>query len=441
MFPQKGSVVYFMPWLFRNRILKGSLTLTGPAGFAETFSGSGPGPTVTIHVSDPNLDWKLLLNPELRFAEAYMDGSIEVVDGELRDLLMLLRLNRAHLKRGPTLAPRNRLSRALRRFHQNNALWRARRNAAVHYDLGNDFFRLFLDEDLQYSCAYFPRGDETLEQAQQAKKRYIAAKLRVKDGQRVLEIGCGWGGLALYLAQIADVEVLGITLAEEQLKVASARAEAAGLANRVRFELRDYRRVDDKFDRIVSIGMLEHVGAPKLSEYFRVVRDCLTSSGVALVHSIMAMEPPGMGISSPFTRKYIFPGAYTPAISETLTAIEHASLYLLDCEVWRKHYAYTIREWSRRFAANREAVKALYDERFCRIWEFYLAGAETAFLADTLAVMQLQIGREWDAVPLTRDYVATETEQLKAREIEAGRRDGFIRSAATARHRPAATPR
>ncbi len=428
-----------MPRLFRKRICKGSLTLTGPGGFAETFSGSGPGPTVTIHVSDPSLDWKLLLNPELRFVEAYMDGAIEVVDGELRDLLILLRLNRANLERGPALALWNQLFRALRRFHQNNTLWRARGNAAAHYDLGNDLYRLFLDEDLQYSCAYFPRGDETLEQAQQAKKRHIAAKLRVRDGQRVLDIGCGWGGLALYLAQIADVEVLGITLAEEQLKVARERAEAAGLANRVRFELRDYRCVDGKFDRVVSIAMLEAVGAPKLDEYFRVVRDRLTSGGVALVHSIMTMEPPG--ITSPFTRKYIFPGSYCPAISETLTAIEHADLWLLDCEVWRKHYAYTIREWSRRFAANREAAKALYDERFCRMWEFYLAGGETAALVSTLAVMQLQIGRERDAVPLARDYLATETEQLKAREIEAGRRGGLIPPAATARSRLAAIPR
>lgn len=416
----------FMPWLFRNRIHKGSLSLTGPAGFAETFSGSEPGPTVTIHVSDPSLDWKLLFNPELRFAESYMEGVIEVVDGELRDLLMLLRLNQAHLKRGPAMAYWSRLFRALRRFHQNNTLWRARHNAAVHYDLGSDFYRLFLDEDLQYSCAYFPGGDETLERAQQAKKRYLAAKLRVKDGQRILEIGCGWGGFALYLAQLLDVEVLGITLSEEQLTVARDRAEAAGLTNRVRFELRDYRRVDGKFDRIVSVGMLEAVGAPRLDKYFRVLCDRLTSTGVALVHSIMAMEPPG--ITSPFTRKYIFPGGYTPAISETLTAIEHAGLWLLDCEIWREHYAYTIREWSRRFAANREAAKALYDERFCRMWEFYLAGAETAFLADTLAVMHLQIGRERNAVPLTRDYIATETEQLKAREIEAARPGGIIRA-------------
>ncbi len=412
----------FMPLLFRNLIGKGSLTLMGPAGFAETFSGSEPGPEVTIQVSDPSLDWKLFLNPELRFAEAYMDGVIEVVDGKLVDLLMLLRLNRAHLERGPILAHWNRLFRALRRFQQNNGLWRARRNAAAHYELGNDHYRLFLDEDLQYSCAYFPRGDETLEEAQHAKKRYIATKLRPKDGQRVLDIGCGWGGFALYLAQIADVEVLGITLAGEQLKVARERAEAAGLAHRVRFELCDYRCVDGEFDRIVSVGMLEHVGAPKLSTYFRTVRDHLATDGVALVHSIMAMEPPGF--TGPFTRKYIFPGGYSPAISETLAAVEHAGLWLLDCEVWRKHYAYTIREWSRRFAAKREAAKALYDERFCRMWEFYLAGAEAAFHADTLAVMQLQIGRERDAVPLTRDYLATELEQWKAREIEAERRRG-----------------
>ena len=421
-----------LPWILRERILQGSLTLTGPAGFEETFSGSQPGPRVALHISDPSFDWKLLLDPELRFAEAYMDGAIEVVEGELRDLLMLLRMNSAHLRQGPALAFWGKLLQSLRRFHQNNTNWRARRNARGHYDLGNDLYRLFLDEDLQYSCAYFPRGDETLEEAQLAKKRHIAAKLQLKDGQRVLDIGCGWGGLALYLAQIADVEVLGITLAEEQLKVARERAEAAGLVNRVRFELRDYRHVDGNFDRIVSVGMLEHVGAAKLNNYFRIVRDRLTSGGVALVHSIVALEPPG--ITSPFTRKYIFPGGYSPALSETLTAIEHADLWLLDCEVWRKHYAYTIREWFRRFTANREAAEALYDERFCRMWEFYLAGAETAFLADTLAVMQLQIGRKPDAVPLTRDYLVTEMEQLKAREIEVGRCARLIRSTATERH-------
>jgi cyclopropane-fatty-acyl-phospholipid synthase len=380
---------------------------------------------VTIHLSDPNIGWKILLNPELRFAEAYMDGTIEVVEGNLRDLLMLLRLNRTHIDSGSVIALFNRLFRALRRFHQNNTLLNARRNAAHHYDLGNDLYRLFLDEDMQYSCAYFETGDETLEQAQLAKKRHIAAKLRLKPGQRVLDIGCGWGGMAMYLAQVADVEVLGVTLAAEQLKLARERAEAAGLASRVHFELQDYRKVQGQFDRIVSVGMMEHVGAPMLGTYFARIRDLLAPDGVALIHSIMIMEPPG--ITSPFTRKYIFPGAYPPSLSETFAAVERSRLWLLDCEVWRKHYAFTLKEWSRRFAACRNAAKALYDERFCRMWEFYLAGAETAFLADTLAVMQLQLGRERDAVPITRDYLVAETNQLHTREaqIAAGWSDGY----------------
>jgi cyclopropane-fatty-acyl-phospholipid synthase len=376
MWQPKGSDMRIMPRLFRNRIRKGSLTLTGPHGFAETFRGSDPGPTVAIHASDPGLDWKFLINPELRFAEAYMDGVIQVIEGNLRDLLMLLRLNYKHLERGSALALWNRLFRAMRRFHQHNSIWRARHNAAAHYDIGNDLYRLFLDG--------------------------------------VLDIGCGWGGMALYLAQVADVEVLGVTLAEEQLKLARERAEALGLSDRVRFELQDYRNVEGSFDRIVSVGMLEHVGAGNLRTYFAGVGQRLTSGGVALIHSITAMEPPGF--CSPFARKYIFPGGYSPAVSETLAAIEHANLWLLDCEVWRKHYAYTIREWSRRFAANRDAAKALYDERFCRMWEFYLAGAETAFLADTSAVMQLQLGHERDAAPLSRDYMAAETERLQERE-------------------------
>jgi cyclopropane-fatty-acyl-phospholipid synthase len=418
----------FLPRLFRNRIRKGSLTLRGPHGFTETFCGPESGPTVTIQITDPGLDWKFLIHPQLRFAEAYMDGAIQVVEGDLRDLMMLLRLNHEHLGRGPALAFWNRLSRALRPFHQNNTLRRARRNAAAHYNIGNGLYRLFLDADLQYSCAYFSgagnprdddyRGNDTLEQAQLAKKRHIAAKLLLKPGQRVLDIGCGWGGMALYLAQVADVEVLGITLAKEQLGLARERAEALGLSDRVRFELQDYRNVDGKFDRVVSVGMLEHVGAARLRNYFACVSQRLAADGVALIHSITAMEP--SGISGSFTRKYIFPGSHAPAPSETVSAIERAHLWLLDCEIWRKHYAYTLREWARRFAANREAAKALHDERFCRMWELYLTGAEAAFLADTLAVMQLQIGHDRDAAPLTRDYMAAATERLKARETELG---------------------
>jgi cyclopropane-fatty-acyl-phospholipid synthase len=329
---------------------------------------------------------------------------------------MLLRLNRAYLETGLALALWNQLSRVRRRFPQNNTVLRSRRNVAAHYDLGNDLYRLFLDTDLQYTCAYFPEGNETLEQAQLAKKRHIAAKLMLQPGQRVLELGCGWGGMALYLARVADVEVVAVNLSEEQVNLARERAEAAGLADRVRFELCDYRDIDGIFDRVFSVGILEHVGADNLRAYFASVSQRLAPGGVAIAHSITAMEPPG--ISSPFTQKYIFPGSYTPAISETLAAIEKAGLWLLDCEVWRKHYAYTLREWSRRFAANRETAKALYDERFCRMWEFYLAGAETAFLADSLAVMQLQFGRERDAVPLSRDYLAAETARLRRREME-----------------------
>jgi len=418
MWPLQGSVMHFMPRLFRNRIRKGSLTLTGPHGFAETFSGSAPGPTATIHVSDPSLDWKMLINPELRFAEAYMDGVIDIVEGELRDLLMFMWLNRAKIQRGPVLAFWQRLFRAVRRFHQNNTVQRSRHNAAAHYDLGNDLYRLFLDADLQYTCAYFPNGDETLEQAQIAKKRHIAAKLRLQPGQRVLELGCGWGGMALYLAQVADVEVLAVNVAEQQVKLAQERAEAAGLADRVRFELCDYRDVDGVFDRVFSVGILEHVGADNLQTHFTCVGERLAPGGVALAHSITAMEPPHL--TSPFTAKYIFPGGYSPSMSETLAAIEQSGLWLLDCEVWRKHYAYTVREWARRFAANRDAAKAMYDERFCRMWEFYLAGAETAFLADTLAVMQLQLGHQRDAVPLSRDYMAAETGRLREKEAALG---------------------
>jgi cyclopropane-fatty-acyl-phospholipid synthase len=413
-----GKPGEFMRRLFRGRIKQGTLTITEPSGFSETFAGAEPGPVAAISVLDPHLGWKILLNPELRFAEAYMDGAIEVAQGSLRDLLLLLRLNQRRLESGPVLAAWNRMFMALRRFHQNNPLARARANAEAHYDLGNDLYKLFLDQDMQYSCAYYPNGDETLEQAQLAKKRHIAAKLKLADGQRILEIGCGWGGLALYLAQVADVEVVGITLAREQLKLATERAEAAGLAGRVRFELMDYRQVSGTFDRVVSIAMLEAVGAPRLEEYFKTVGANLAPGGVAMVHSIMTKAPPG--ITGPFTRKYIFPGGYSPAMSETLSAIERSGLWLLDCEIWRKHYAYTLREWSRRFAKNREAAKELYDERFCRMWEFYLAGAETAFLADTLAVMHLQLGHEPDGLPLTRDYLAAETDRLRAKEAQAG---------------------
>jgi cyclopropane-fatty-acyl-phospholipid synthase len=407
----------FLPLLLRRVIHAGTLTLIGPDGGSESFGGAAPGPSVTIRITDPALDRKLLVNPELRFAEAYMNGGLEIAPEDLRDVLRLFKLNKAHLNRTPTQAIFRRFAQVVKRIARNNPL-RSRRNAAAHYDIGNDLYRLFLDADMQYSCAYFPKGDETLEQAQLAKKRHIAAKLLLKPGQRVLDIGCGWGGMALYLAQVADVEVLGVTLAEEQLGLARERAAGLGLSDRVRFELQDYRSVDRTFDRIVSVGMLEHVGATDLGVYFNTVRDRLAPDGVALIHSIMRNS--ASGVTSPFTAKYIFPGGYIPAVSETVAAVENSRLWLLDCEIWRKHYGFTIKEWAKRFAANRDRARAMHDERFCRMWELYLAGAESSFRDGRMAVMHLQIGHDRDAAPLSRDYMAAETERLKARETALG---------------------
>ena len=412
----------FLPILLHRVIRTGTLTLIGPDDETETFGGERPGPKLTIRITDPALDRKLLVNPELGLAEAYIDGGVEVAPEDLRDLLRLFRLNKARLNRTPAQALVRRIARLVKRIARNTPL-RARRNVAHHYDIGNALYRLFLDEDMQYSCAYFPTGNETLEEAQLAKKRHIAAKLMLRPGQKVLDIGCGWGGMALYLARVADVEVLGITLAEEQLKLARERAEAAGLGHRVRFKLMDYRHLDERFDRIVSVGMFEHVGASNFATYFSVVRDLLAPDGIALIHSIMRMGAPG--VTSPFTAKYIFPGGYIPALSETLAAVETSRLWLLDCEIWRKHYGYTLAEWSRRFAANRDAAKALYDERFCRMWELYLAGAEASFMTGRMAVMHLQLGKERDAAPLNRDDVATESARLREAERH-GTPDGAV---------------
>jgi cyclopropane-fatty-acyl-phospholipid synthase len=399
-----------LPRLLRRVIHTGSLTLIGPDGTSETFDGATPGPSVTIRVNDPALDAKLLLNPELRFAEAYMDGGLEVAPEDLRDLLRLFKLNKTHFNRSPSQAIVRRVARVVKRVVRNNPL-RSRRNVRAHYDIGNELYRLFLDADLQYTCAYYPNGDETLEQAQLAKKRHIAAKLMLRPGQRVLELGCGWGGMALYLAQVADVEVVAVTLAEEQVRLARERAEAAGLSDRVRFELCDYRAIEGQFDRVFSVGILEHVGAASLGTYFDTVRERLAPGGVAMTHSIMRGS--ASGVTSPFIAKYIFPGGYIPALSETLAAVEKSRLWLLDCEIWRRHYATTIEEWARRFAANRDQAGAMYDERF-------LAGAESSFRDGRMAVMHLQLGHDRDAVPLSRDYLAAETERLRVREAEVG---------------------
>jgi len=416
----------FLPRIFRAAIKAGRLTLVGSDGSVETFGGEAPGPDLRIRITDPSLDWKIFLNPELKAAEAIMDGGLVIEEGSIHDFIRLFFVNKRQFDMTPNQIFWNSLSRRFRRLMQNNSIVRARQNVAHHYDLGNDFYRLWLDRDMNYSCGYFEPGVETLEDAQTAKKRHIAAKLDLRPGQRVLEIGCGWGGMALYLASIADVEVTGVTLAEEQLKVARARAEALGLADRVRFELIDYREVSGTFDRIVSIGMAEHVGIGYLNEYFLNVRDRMAPNGVALIHAITSKAPPG--ITGPFLRKYIFPGGYAPSLSETFGSIERSGLWTLDCEIWRLHYARTLSAWRARFEAARDQVVGAYDERFARMWEVYLSSCECAFEYGASCVFQIQLGRERDAVALTRDYIAAASQEIRARET--GKLDALADSTA-----------
>ena len=404
----------FLPALLKKVIRKGELTLVDPAGNSHVFGGQEPGPQVTLRVHHPSVDWKLFLNPELHAAEAYMDGHLDVDGGDIYSLLEIFFVNKRGFDKSPGQIFWNGVARKLRRIRQHNPVARSRGNVKHHYDIGNELYELFLDEDMQYSCGYFPGGDETLEEAQRLKKRHLAAKLLVEDGQRILDIGCGWGGLAIYLASIADVEVTGVTLSEEQLKLARRRAEAAGVADRVNFELRDYRHVTETFDRVISVGMLEHVGSGHLGGYFLNVRDRLAPGGLAMIHSISTKSPPG--VTGPFLRKYIFPGGYSPSLSETTASIEKTGLWITDVETWRVHYGRTLQAWRERFTARRDEVAAMYDERFCRMWEFYLAACEGAFRHGSAMVFQIQLGRDRDSAPLHRDYIPEAEQAIATRE-------------------------
>ncbi|MGJ8570528.1 MAG: class I SAM-dependent methyltransferase [Hoeflea sp.] len=402
--------------LLDNAIKIGRLTMTDAKGAVHVFGGKEPGPEAAIRFTTRAAEWKIFLNPELNAAEAYMDGELVMDSGSIHDLIKVFYANKRHFDLSPSQIFWRGLSRKIRRFHQNNVLSRSRANVKAHYDIGEDLYKLFLDRDMQYSCAYFPDGTATIEEAQTLKKRHIAAKLDLKAGQQVLDIGCGWGGLALYLAHVADVEVLGVTLSERQLAVARRRADILGVSDRVKFELIDYREVQGTFDRIVSVGMLEHVGVQYLAPYFLTVRDRLADNGVALIHSISTKSPPG--VTGPFIRKYIFPGGYAPSLSETIVALEPTGLWLLDCEIWRCHYGYTLQHWRKRFLDNREAAVTIMGERFCRMWELYLSIAECVFLQGSSNVFQLQIGRERDGVPITRDYIGEEEARIAEGETE-----------------------
>ena len=388
--------------LLRPVVRYGTVQVIDADGRTHVFGG-GPGPTVTARLHDRRLGRDLFLNPRLRLGEAYMDGTFTVEDASIYDFLDCMARNIAD---APTtiLSPLlNGFGHAFRVFQQYNPIGRAQANAHHHYDLSKTLYDLFLDSDRQYSCAYFTAPDQPIDQAQAQKKRHIAAKLLLKPGQRVLDIGCGWGGLALYLAQECGVEVTGLTLATEQLEVARHRAAAAGMAERVKFELLDYRQVQGTYDRIVSVGMFEHVGIVHYQTFFRKLRDLLAPDGVALLHSIGRADGPGG--TNPWIRRYIFPGGYSPALSEVVPVVERTGLYITDIEILRLHYAETLKAWRTRFLANRDRVRELYDERFCRMWEFYLAASEIAFRYQGHIVFQAQLAKRVDAVPLTRDYI------------------------------------
>jgi cyclopropane-fatty-acyl-phospholipid synthase len=388
--------------VFERIVETGAVTVIDTRGKPHEF-GDGTGPRTVLRLKDRKLDWKLLVNPHLYFGEAYTDGDVVFEEGTLYDFLETVGRNASKVHR-PHKGPFARgVTQMRRRIHQHNPLRTARKNVAHHYDLNGKLYDLFLDKDRQYSCAYFGSGNDTLEVAQDSKKRHLAAKLLLKPGQTVLDIGSGWGGLALYLAQVAQVDVTGVTLSEEQFKRSNARAKAMKLNRRVRFHLRDYREDDGHYDRIVSVGMFEHVGAKHYGEFFEKVRQLLAEDGVFVLHSIGRMEPPGT--TNPWLRKYIFPGGYTPALSETLAAIENAGLWVTDIEILRLHYAETLKEWNRRFQANRAEVAKIYDESFCRMWEFYLQSCEISFRYFNQMVFQIQIAKRQDAVPLTRDYI------------------------------------
>ncbi len=393
---------------------RGTLTITDHRGRARTYGEATAGfPDVAIRFADARVPRDIVFSTDLGAGEAYMDGRLIVERGDILDLISLIRLNNPWEKGGTLDAPGalgERLNVIRGRIDRINWARRARRNVAHHYDLDDRLYELFLDSDRQYSCAYFTDPSNSLEQAQADKKAHIAAKLALGPKQRVLDIGCGWGGLAIYLCQKADVDVLGITLSEEQLKVARARAAAAGLAERVRFELIDYRHITGSFDRIVSVGMFEHVGPTHYDEFFRVCRNLLTEDGVALIHTIGRLGRPG--ITDAWTAKYIFPGGYCPALSEIVTASEK-SLICTDVETLRRHYAWTLRHWYARVTAQRTAIEALYDARFFRMWQFYLAGSIAAFEGGSLCNYQLQFARNRDALPYTRDYMGKAEAALK----------------------------
>ena len=399
--------------LFLSRLVRqGTLSVTDSRGNRKMY-GSGV-PRAAIRLADRKAGRELLRNPELKLGELFMEGRIVPEQCSIADVLdvLMLNLNLALNSKSAMFRFSRMVRKALRPFRQRNRADTAKANVHHHYDLSGSLYDLFLDQDKQYSCAYFSAPEETLEEAQVGKKRHIAAKLHLdREDLEVLDIGSGWGGLALDLARDCGAQVLGCTLSEEQLKVARERSSKAGLAERAKFGLIDYRALDGQFDRIVSVGMFEHVGVPQYCAFFAKTRDLLKDDGVMLLHFIGRADGPGA--TNPWIRKYIFPGGYTPALSEVLPVIEKSGLIVSDIEVLRLHYAETLKKWRERFVARQGEVVKLYDERFFRMWEFYLAGSEMGFRREGLVVYQIQMIKQIDALPLTRDYMVDDERRIK----------------------------
>jgi cyclopropane-fatty-acyl-phospholipid synthase len=406
-----GLLRYFLKQFIR----RGAMTITTANG-TKFSCGDGSGHHVFVRFLTTDAQRRVLLNPELALGEAYMEGSFVVENGSIADALAILMDQPEMLPQWARLQWWLRyLARHFRQFNLRN---RAKNNVAHHYDLDGRLYSLFLDSDKQYSCAYFERPDAALEEAQLAKKRHIAAKLLIRRGDRVLDIGSGWGGLGLYLAGMTGADVTGVTLSTEQLRTSNARAAERNLTHSARFLLEDYRDIPGPFERIVSVGMFEHVGLDFYDTYFKRCAELLTEDGVMVLHSIGRSDGPD--VTNPFIAKYIFPGGYIPALSEVMPAIERAGLLICDIEILRLHYAETLKAWRERFMARREEAVELYDERFARMWEFYLASSEMAFRKQNLMNFQIQFSRRQGIVPLTRDYITREEAKLRA--LERGRR-------------------
>jgi cyclopropane-fatty-acyl-phospholipid synthase len=401
-------------------IRTGNLTVTYANGKARHYGG-GRGKPVHLRFNTRRAQRQVLINPEYYLGHCYAEGEIDLLEGDMYDFLEAVFTGDPNggFQERPWMKAINAVRYKFRYFLENNVAKRSRKNVQHHYDLTGALYDLFLDQDRQYSCAYFETKETDLEVAQLAKKRHIAAKMVMnRPGLSVLDIGCGWGGMALYLARYLGGRVKGVTLSDEQLAIAKQRAADGGLSESLRFELQDYRHVEEKFDRIVSVGMFEHVGRPFYDEYFQKSANLLKKDGVMLMHTIGRTDKPST--TNAFIAKYIFPGGYIPSLSEVMPAIERSGLKITDVEILRLHYAETLKAWRERFMARREAAKALYDEKFCRIWEFYLAGSESAFRWQNLVIFQVQMAHDQEAVPLTRDYIQTAETCLRGIEQRQG---------------------